>query len=81
MSKKQKLYQRILSIPKDLRFEELQKVVLDCGYQLDHITGSHAIFTKPGCNPLTIVAKTPVKSYLIKQVLDEIGEYLEDMLD
>lgn len=81
MSKRKKLYQRILSVSKDLRFEELHKVLLDCGYQLDHYTGSHAIFVKPGCNSLTIPAKTPVKSYLINQVLAEIGECLENMLE
>ncbi|MEN4012124.1 MAG: type II toxin-antitoxin system HicA family toxin [Bellilinea sp.] len=81
MSKREKLYQRILSKPKDLRFQELKKVLLDCGYQLDHHTGSHVIFTKAGCNALSIPDSTPVKSYLIKQVLAEIGECLEDMLD
>ncbi|MEW6504842.1 MAG: type II toxin-antitoxin system HicB family antitoxin [Chloroflexota bacterium] len=68
-------------MPRDLRFEELQKILLDCGYRLDHCKGSHAIFVKPGCNPLTIPAKTLVKSYLIKQVLAEIDECLESMLD
>lgn len=81
MSKRQKLYARILSMPKDLRYEELEKAILDCGYTLDHTTGSHAIFTKPGCSTLTIPRKSPVKSYLIKHALDEIGDCLESMLD
>jgi len=80
VSKKQKLYQRILSDPKDLRFEELEKIILACEYVLDHTTGSHAIYAKQGSPTLTIPRKTPVKSYLIKQVLDAIGDCLENML-
>ena len=78
MSKKKKLYQRILDKPKDLRFEELEKAVMDCGYILDHTTGSHAIYTKPDSVTLTIPHKTPVKSYLIDQVLNVIGDCLEE---
>jgi len=81
MSKRKKLYERILNMPKDLRYEELTKALEDCGYQLNRTTGSHSIFTKSGCNPLTIPCKTPVKSYLIEQVLKEIGDCLENMLD
>lgn len=80
MSRKEKLYQRILNLPKDLRFEELDKVLIACGYSLDRTNGSHAVYTKINCNTLTIPRVTPVKSYLIRQVLTEIGEILEDMI-
>lgn len=80
MSKKQKLCQRILSEPKDLRFEELEKVIIACGYVLDHTTGSHSIYVKLDSPTLTIPRKTPVKSYLIEQVLVVIGDCLEEML-
>jgi len=80
MTKKEKLYRRILSKPKDLRFEELEKVLLDCGYQLDHQSGSHCVYTRPDSYPLTIPKKTPVKSYLIDQVLESISDFLEDLL-
>ena len=81
MGRKEKLYQRILGLPKDLRFEELDKVLSSCGYTLERTRGSHAYYTKKNCNTLTIPRKTPVKSYLIQQVLTEIGDKLEDMLD
>ncbi len=80
MSKKEKLYQRILGLPKDLRYEELDKVLIACGYELDRTNGSHAVYIKLDCNSLTIPRVTPVKSYLIRQVLMEIGEILEDMV-
>ena len=31
MSKRKKLYERILNMPKDLRYEELTKALEDCG--------------------------------------------------
>jgi len=78
LSKKQKELERLLSKPKDLRFEELQRVLIHCDYVLDRMRGSHAIFVHPELVSLTIPAKTPVKSYLIEQVLDVIEEYIED---
>lgn len=78
MSKRKKLFQTILNKPKDLRFEELEKVIILCGYQLDHTTGSHAIYTKKNAVTLTIPRKTPVKSYLLNQVLIAIGDCLEE---
>ena len=80
MSKKEKLYQRILRLPKDLRFEELDKVLTACGYELDRTNGSHAVYMKLDCNPLTIPRVNPVKSYLIRQVLTEIGDILEELI-
>ena len=80
MSKKQKLLELLLSKPKDLRYDELDKILLACGYTLDHVSGSHAIYTRPGLRALTIPRKTPVKSYLIEQVLDMIEDCIEERL-
>ena len=80
MSKKQKLLQRLLSEPKDLRFDELNRILELCGFKLDHITGSHAIYTKPGVRSLTIPQKSPVKSYLIEQVLVAIEDCIDEQL-
>lgn len=80
VSKQEKLVQRILNYPKDLRFEELEKVIFACGYLLDHNTGSHAIYVRENYPTLTIPRKTPVKSYLIQQVILAIGDCLEEKL-
>lgn len=79
MTKKEKLLKRILGLPKDLRYDELDKILLASGYILERTRGSHAIYTKAGANTLTIPRKSPVKSYLIEQVLEEIGDTLENM--
>jgi predicted RNA binding protein YcfA (HicA-like mRNA interferase family) len=80
VSKKKRLLQRLLNKPKDLRYAELARILEDCGFVLDHSTGSHAIFTKPGHRSLTIPQKTPVKSYLIDQVLAAIEDCIDELL-
>jgi predicted RNA binding protein YcfA (HicA-like mRNA interferase family) len=78
LSRKDKLLQRLLSLPKDVRFDELERVLLWSGYTLDRTRGSHAIYIKTGHPTLTIPIRSPVKSYLIKQVLDVIEDDFEE---
>ena len=78
MSRREKHYRRLLAQPRDLRFEELENILLRCGYTLDRTRGSHAIYIKAGCPILTIPIRTPVKSYLIRQVLAAIEDEIED---
>jgi predicted RNA binding protein YcfA (HicA-like mRNA interferase family) len=78
VSKTQKLCQKLLRKPKDLRFSELVTILNFCGYELDRTKGSHAIFIKDGYPILTIPRKDPVKSYLIKQVLTAIEDIIEE---
>lgn len=80
MSRKEKLLRRLLDEPKDLRFEELEKIILWCGYVHDRTKGSHAHYSRDGYPPLTIPIKSPVKSYLIKQVLNTLEDDIEDRL-
>lgn len=80
MSKKQKLLERLLQKPKDLRFSELESVLLSYGYVLDRIKGSHAVFIKDGYPMLTIPRKDPVKSYLINQVLTAIEDLIDEKM-
>lgn len=80
MSKKSKLFKRLLDKPKDLRFEELEKIILWCGYTRERTRGSHAHYFKEGYPPLTIPIHSPVKSYLISQVLDIMEDDIEDLL-
>lgn len=52
MSKWEKLLARITSLSKDLRFEELRRVLESCGYTMHAPRGgsSHYTFRKPGCD-------------------------------
>lgn len=84
MSKWDKLIMRILSLSKDLRFAELQKVLEDYGYQMHSPRGgsSHYTFRKPGCMPITIPKHEPIKEVyveMVRQIVEGEGKNNEDI--
>ncbi len=70
MSKWDKLLQRILTLSKDLRFEELRKVLESYGYKMNAPRGgsSHYTFRKAGCNPITVPKHEPIKRIYVEMV-------------
>lgn len=56
MSKWDKLLSKILSLSKDMHFQELKRVLEYYGYQMKAPSSgsSHYTFRKPGKNPITI---------------------------
>ncbi len=81
MSQFDKLLQQILSLSKDLRFEELRKVLEYYGYTMGapRSGSSHYTFRKPGCAPITIPRHTPIKKTyveMVKEVVErEVGNH------
>ena len=70
MSQLDKLIQRIRSLDKNMRFEELRKILEYYGY---HMSGpasgsSHKTFRKPGCMPITIPMHDPIKRAYVEMV-------------
>lgn len=81
MSKWDKLLQRITSLSKDMRFDELRKVLESFGYVMYSPKGgsSHYTFRKTGCQPITIPKHEPIKKVyveMVKQVVE--SEVRED---
>ena len=79
MSKWDKLLARIYSLSKDLRFEELRKVLESYGYQMYAPRGgsSHYTFRKAGCQPNTIPKHEPIKKIyveMVRQVVESEAE-------
>lgn len=75
MSKWEKLLAKICSLNKDLRFDELRKVLEAFGYVMyaPRSGSSHYTFRKPGCQPITIPKHEPIKKAyveLVKQVVE-----------
>ena len=70
MSKWQKLIERILSLSKDPRFDELRKVLERYGYTINapKSGSSHYTFRKSGCNPITIPKNEPIKRVYVEMV-------------
>ena len=63
MSKWDKLLAKICSLSKELRFEELKKVLESYGYEMKapKSGSSHYTFRKEGCKPITIPKHKPIK--------------------
>ena len=72
MSRWEKLIAKILSLDKDMRFDELCKVLESYGYTMSSPKGgsSHCIFRKPNYNPITIPKHEPIKVVYVKMVKD-----------
>lgn len=70
MSQFDKLLQRIRSLDKNLRFEELKKVLEHYGYSMSGPAGgsSHKSFRKPGKSTITIPQHNPIKRAYVEEV-------------
>ena len=84
MSKWDKLLERIYALSKDLRFDELRKVLESYGYEMKtpRRGSSHYTFRKSGCQPITIPKHEPIKKVyveLVKQIVEGEAEQDEDV--
>lgn len=74
MSQWDKLLNKIYSMSKDLRFDELRRVLEYYGYEMRTPKGgsSHYTFRKPGCMPITIPKHEPIKKVYVQMVRDMV---------
>ena len=75
MSQFDKLLDRIRKLDKNMRFDELRKVLEHYGYEMHSPAGgsSHRTFRKTGCSPITIPQHEPIKQAyveLVKEVVE-----------
>ena len=70
MSRFDKLLQRIKSLDKNMRFEELKKVLEYYGYTMSGPAGerSHKSFRKKGKSTITIPQHNPIKRTYVEEV-------------
>ena len=78
-----KLLQRIRSLDRVMRFEELRKVLEYYGYHMSGPAGgsSHKTFRKSGSPPITIPRHDPIKLAcveLVREVIESEVSYEED---
>ena len=76
MSKWEKLIARICNLSKDLRFDELRKVLESYGYEMNapKSGSSHYTFRKQGCMPITVPKHEPIKKVyveIVKQIVEK----------
>lgn len=80
MSKWNKLLQKICTLSKDLRFDELRKVLESCGYTMKAPSGgsSHYTFRKEGCPPITVPKHEPIKKVYVEMVKEIVESEVSD---
>ncbi len=80
MSKWDKLIEKVYSLSKDLRFEDLKKILEAYGYTMKGTNSgsSHFTFRKKGVMPITIPKSNPVKKAYIVLVRDAIEKEEEN---
>lgn len=80
MSQFDKLINEILSLSKDLRFDEVRKVLEYFSYTMYAPRGgsSHYTFRKEGCMPITIPKHEPIKKVYVKMVKEIVEAELHD---
>ena len=76
MSRWDKLLNRILSLSKDMRFNEWKKVLESYGYEMNapKSGSSHYTFRKPGKNPITIPKHEPIRRVYVEMVREVVEE-------
>lgn len=74
MSKWNKLLKKICTLSKDVRFDELRKVLESYGYTMYSPSGgsSHFTFRKSGCKPITVPKHEPIKKAYVEMVREII---------
>jgi len=80
---KRKLLQKLISISKNIRFNEATAIAEAFGFRQDRISGSYHIFLHPDLPELVNLqnVKGKAKSYQIKQLLKIIEKYNLHMED
>jgi predicted RNA binding protein YcfA (HicA-like mRNA interferase family) len=75
MSRKDKLVKSMKNNPKDVDFDDLKKVLLEFGYEVDNTGGSHWVFRKENYEIQVIPRKKPIKAIYVIRALKAIGEW------
>ena len=83
MSKWDKLLEKICSLDRNLRFDELRRVMESYGYTTSapKSGSSHYTFRKTGCQPITIPKHEPIKKVyveMVKKIVESEGTYEND---
>ena len=73
----------VCNLSKDLRFDELRKVLESYGYEMNapRSGSSHYTFRKQGCMPITIPKHEPIKKVyveMVRQIVESEAKNDED---
>jgi len=75
--RKQKLLTRLKNTPSGATFDDIRSLLVQEGFHLDRVTGSHHIFRKAGITFVIPVHANRVKSVYVKRVIKLVEEAKE----
>ena len=80
MSQFEKLLMRIKALDKNMRFQEMKRVLEEFGYTMNSPSGgsSHRTFRKPGRQPITIPQYETIKRIYIIMVKEAVEREEDD---
>ena len=80
MSQFEKLLMRIKALDKNMRFQEIKRVLEEFGYTMSSPSGgsSHRTFRKPGRQPITIPQYETIKRIYIIMVKEAVEREEDD---
>lgn len=70
MTKRSKLLARLKNNPTEADFRQIENLLLEEGFQLDRVAGSHHIFKRGGVTFVIPVHNRKVKAIYVKRVLE-----------
>ena len=70
----EKLLQKMKDQPNGIKPDEADKVLVAHGYRFDRQKGSHKIYINAEGKIFTVAQKNPLKSYIVKQIVELISE-------
>lgn len=78
MVKKQKLFEKALNSPQNLKFTDFVTLLMAFGFVLERTRGSHHIFTHPRIDEILSIQPNPqsdAKPYQVRQFLKLVEQY------
>lgn len=73
MSSLDKLIKKLENNPKNVSFDDIKKLLINNGWELNHAKGSHHKFKK-GSDSIVIPYNKPIKEIYVLQVLEKIKD-------
>ena len=78
MSQFEKLMKKLLSLPKEMRYEDLKSILERFGFKGNEVGSSHITFRKKGYPNITIPRHGNIKKTYVKIVKDVIMEVIKN---
>ncbi len=76
MSKKKKALIHLRQNPKNIRYEELESILIGLGFSKRQESTSHIVFSIKGYSPITVPRRKP---FLLEAYIKQVIKALDDM--